>query len=143
MGEFAFLMTRVARVPRSGCVLIVSDLGDAKDRPGTGTAGGGLVERDARVHLAEADVADVQLLRTPLRRGILFRAAQIYAERFADGDGRIRATFEIVWLAGWAPHASQQKPLAPGSAKQRLADALGTKELPLPGDGKPPSSEGG
>jgi len=54
----------------------------------------------------------------------------IYVERFADSDGRIRATFEIVWLSGWAPHESQQKPLAPGSARRRLADALGTKEIP-------------
>jgi SAM-dependent methyltransferase len=85
----------------------------------------------------------VERSRRPLRRATVRRMTEVYAERFADGDGRIRATFEIVWLAGWAPHASQQKPLAPGSAKQRLADALGTKELPLPGDGKPSSSEGG
>jgi SAM-dependent methyltransferase len=85
----------------------------------------------------------IERSRRPLRRATVRRMTEVYAERFADGDGRIRATFEIVWLAGWAPHASQQKPLAPGSAKQRLADALGTKELPLPGDGKPPSSEGG
>ena len=45
-------------------------------------------------------------------------------------DGRIRATFEIVWLSGWAPHESQQKPLRPGSAAHRLADALGTREIP-------------
>ena len=50
-------------------------------------------------------------------------------ERFSDSDGRVRATFEIVWLSGWAPHESQQKPLAPGSAKARLADALGTREI--------------
>jgi hypothetical protein len=50
--------------------------------------------------------------------------------RFADADGRIRATFEIVWLSGWAPHESQQKPLAPGTAKRRLADALGATEIP-------------
>ena len=68
--------------------------------------------------------------RTPLRRATLLRMAEIYAERFADPDGRIRATFEIVWLSGWAPHESQQKPLKPGSATQRLADALGTKEMP-------------
>jgi hypothetical protein len=55
---------------------------------------------------------------------------EIYAERFAGADGRIAATFEIVWLSGWAPHESQQKPLAPGSARTRLADALGTKEIP-------------
>ena len=68
--------------------------------------------------------------RRPLRRATLERMMAIYAERFAGRDGRIRATFEIVWLSGWAPHESQQKPLAPGSARQRLADALGTKELP-------------
>ncbi|WP_445500955.1 methyltransferase domain-containing protein [Microvirga sp. G4-2] len=66
--------------------------------------------------------------RTPLKRGTLMRAAQVYAERFADPDGRISATFEIVWLSGWTPHESQQKPLRPGSAKMRLADALGVKE---------------
>jgi hypothetical protein len=53
---------------------------------------------------------------------------EIYAERFADPDGRIRATFEIVYLSGWAPHGSQQQPLSPGSARTRLADALGVKE---------------
>jgi SAM-dependent methyltransferase len=67
--------------------------------------------------------------RRPLKRATLRRMMEIYAERFADRDGRIRATFEIVWLSGWAPHASQQKPLAPGSARQRLADALGTTEI--------------
>jgi len=66
--------------------------------------------------------------RTPLRRPTLFRAVQIYAERFSDPDGRIRATFELVWLSGWAPHESQQQPLRPGSAQVRLADALGTRE---------------
>ena len=68
--------------------------------------------------------------RAPLRRATLHRMAEIYAERFADPDGRVRATFEIAWLSGWAPHESQQKPLRPGSAQRRLADALGTKEIP-------------
>jgi SAM-dependent methyltransferase len=71
----------------------------------------------------------VERRRRPLRRATLMRMAAIYAERFADPDGRIRATFEIVWLSGWAPHASQQKPLAPGSAQRRLADALGAREV--------------
>lgn len=62
--------------------------------------------------------------RKPLTRQFFLRAAQIYAERFADPDGRIRATFSIVYASGWAPHESQQKPLKPGSAKMRLADAL-------------------
>jgi len=67
--------------------------------------------------------------RTPLRRATLRRVFEIYVERFSDPDGRIRATFEIVWLSGWTPHESQQKPLAPGSAKTRLADALRTQEV--------------
>lgn len=67
--------------------------------------------------------------RKPLRRSVLLRAAELYAERFSDPDGRLRATFEIVWLSGWAPHESQQKPLRPGSAKARLADALGVPEI--------------
>jgi SAM-dependent methyltransferase len=72
--------------------------------------------------------------RTPLRRATLMRAAALYAERFADSDGRIPATFELVWLSGWAPHESQQKPLRPGSAQIRLADALGVKEGGAPGE---------
>ncbi len=67
--------------------------------------------------------------RTPLRRATLNRMAEIYAQRFVDPDGRARATFEIAWLSGWAPHESQQKPLKPGSAQARLADALGTREI--------------
>lgn len=66
--------------------------------------------------------------KTPLRRETLARAADIYAERFSRPDGRVSATFEIVTLTGWAPHESQQKPLRPGSAQVRLADALGTPE---------------
>ncbi len=67
--------------------------------------------------------------KVPLRRGTLLRMAEIYAERFSDPDGRVRATFEMVWLSGWSPHESQQKPLKPGSAKARLADALGVTEI--------------
>ncbi len=66
--------------------------------------------------------------RKPLRRDVLARAVAIYAERFSDDDGRVRATFEIISLSGWAPHESQQRPLRPGSATTRLADALGTVE---------------
>ncbi|MEW6450266.1 MAG: methyltransferase domain-containing protein [Pseudomonadota bacterium] len=74
--------------------------------------------------------AMIERRRTPLKRATLKRMFEIYAERFADADGRVRATFEIIWLSGWVPHESQQKPLQPGSAKTRLADALKTKELP-------------
>ena len=66
--------------------------------------------------------------RTPLKRATLMRMAEIYAQRFADADGRVRATFEFLWLSGWAPHPSQQRPLRPGSAQARLAEALGTRE---------------
>jgi Methyltransferase domain len=67
--------------------------------------------------------------RVPLRRMTLMQMADIYARRFADADGRIRTTFDIVWLSGWSPHPNQQQPLRPGSAKARLADALGTREI--------------
>ena len=75
--------------------------------------------------------------RTPLRRATLLRTAEIYAERVADPDGRVRATFEVLWLSGWVPHETQQKPLRPGTAKTRLADALGTVELKPEGGSTP------
>jgi SAM-dependent methyltransferase len=68
--------------------------------------------------------------RRPLARAVLARACEIYAERFPAEGGRVSATFEILTLTGWAPHESQQKPLRPGSAKMRLADALGVREQP-------------
>jgi SAM-dependent methyltransferase len=66
----------------------------------------------------------VERRRTPTRRTTMLQMAQIYAERFADPDGRIRATFDVIWLSGWAPHESQQKPLRPGSAKESLEAAV-------------------
>lgn len=66
----------------------------------------------------------VERRRVPLRRKTLLRMAEVYAERFSDADGRIRATFDILWLSGWAPHESQQKPLRPGSAQASLAEAV-------------------
>jgi SAM-dependent methyltransferase len=66
----------------------------------------------------------VERRRTPTRRATMLRMAQIYGERFSDPDGRIRATFDVIWLSGWAPHDSQQQPLKPGSAKTSLADAV-------------------
>src|ERR1700704_3425694 len=66
----------------------------------------------------------VERRRTPTRRATLVRMAQLYGERFADSDGRIRATFDVIWLSGWAPDDSQQKPLQPGSAKASLAEAV-------------------
>jgi SAM-dependent methyltransferase len=66
----------------------------------------------------------IERRRTPTRRATMLRMAQIYGERFADPDGRIRATFDVIWLSGWAPHESQQQPLRPGSAKASLAEAV-------------------
>jgi SAM-dependent methyltransferase len=71
------------------------------------------------------------------RRATLMAAAAVYAERFADADGRIPATFHIVYLTGWAPHESQQKPLRPGVARARLADALDASELPAGDTARP------
>src|SRR5689334_10811220 len=66
----------------------------------------------------------IERRRTPTRRATMLRMAQIYSERFADADGRIRATFDVIWLSGWAPHESQQQPLKPGSAKASLEAAV-------------------
>jgi SAM-dependent methyltransferase len=70
----------------------------------------------------------IERRRTMTRRATLLRMSEIYAQRFADTDGRIRATFDIIWLSGWAPHESQPKPLRPGSAKASLEAAV--KRLP-------------
>lgn len=70
----------------------------------------------------------VERRRKPLRRATLMRAIEIYGERYARADGRVTATFEILTMTGWCPHESQPKPLQPGSAKTRLADALGVRE---------------
>jgi hypothetical protein len=72
-------------------------------------------------------------LRRATARTVLLRAAELYADTYAEPDGRIRATFEIVFLTGWAPSGTQPQPLRPGSAKARLADALGTSETPIAG----------
>jgi SAM-dependent methyltransferase len=118
VAPFADVRVLGALLQRAGFALPVVDLDRAVARYPDIFA----LMRDLRA--MGAANALVSRSRTPLRRGILFRAAQIYAERFADGDGRLRATFDIVWLSGWAPHESQQKPLKPGSATMRLEDAL-------------------
>ena len=67
--------------------------------------------------------------KQPLRRATLMRMAEIYTQRYATPEGRVSATFQIIYMAGWAPHETQQQPLRPGSAQQRLADALNTEEI--------------
>lgn len=78
--------------------------------------------------------------KSPIRRATLMRAADIYRQKFADTRGRIVASFQIVTLTAWAPHASQQQPLRPGSAQTKLADALSTDEIRL-GDKTPFTKE--
>ena len=80
----------------------------------------------------------VERQSTMMKRAILARAADHYAERFADPDGKIRATFEVISILGWSPHESQQKPLRPGSARTRLADALGAAEQSAGDKARPP-----
>jgi SAM-dependent methyltransferase len=82
----------------------------------------------------------VDRARRPLSRLVLARACEIYAQRFSDPDGKVRASFDILTLTGWAPHPGQQQPLKPGSAKMRLADALGVEEKPA---GEPAGEGGG
>lgn len=72
----------------------------------------------------------VERRRVPTRRATMLRMAEIYRERFSDSDGRIRVTFDVIWLSGWAPHESQQQPLEPGSAKTSLAGAVKGREKP-------------
>lgn len=86
--------------------------------------------RDLRA-MGEANALDLRL-RQPTQRGIFKQAARLYHDSFANAQSRIPATFELLFLTGWAPDASQPKPLRPGSATQRLSDALGTDETKLP-----------
>jgi SAM-dependent methyltransferase len=108
---------------RAGFALPVTDVDRVTVRYGTPLA----LMHDLR-RMGATNVL-VERRRQVLRRATLMRMLEIYASRFADADGRIRATFEIVWLSGWAPHDSQQKPLKPGSAQRRLAEALNTTEV--------------
>jgi SAM-dependent methyltransferase len=123
VAPFADLRDLGALLQRAGFALPVVDADRLTVRYDSAFA----VMRDLR--RMGATNALVARRRAPLRRKTLLRMAEIYGERFADADGRVRATFEIIFLSGWAPHPDQQKPLRPGSAQARLADALGTREI--------------
>jgi SAM-dependent methyltransferase len=123
VAPFADLGDLGARLQRAGFALPVTDVDRLTVRYDSVFA----LMHDLRRMGATNALVDRR--RAPLKRATLMRMVQIYAERFADADGRLRATFEIVWLSGWAPHPSQQQPLRPGSAKTRLAEALGTREI--------------
>src|SRR4051794_26333530 len=118
VAPFADLRDVGALLQRAGFALPVTDV----DRVVVRYANAFALMQDIR-RMGAANVL-IERRRTPSRRSTLLRMAEIYAERFADADGRIRATFDIIWLSGWAPHESQQKPLKPGSAKASLAEAV-------------------
>jgi len=126
--------------PRLSPVVDVRDMGDL-----LGRAGFALPVADSEtITVSYADplrlMADLRGMgesnavaerrRVPLRRATLMDAAARYREKFADADGRVPATFQIVHLTGWAPHTEQPKALRPGSARARLAEALGSTEIP-------------
>lgn len=118
VAPFADLRDIGALLQRAGFALPVTDIDRVVVRYGTAFA----LMQDIR-RMGAANVL-IERRRAPSRRATLLRMAEIYAERFADADGRIRATFDIIWLSGWAPHASQQQPLKPGSAKASMAEAV-------------------
>ncbi|WP_027524061.1 methyltransferase domain-containing protein [Bradyrhizobium sp. Ec3.3] len=118
VAPFADLRDIGALLQRAGFALPVTDV----DRIVVRYANAFALMQDLR-RMGAANVL-VERRRTPTPRATMLRMAEIYAARFADPDGRIRATFDIVWLSGWAPHASQQQPLKPGSAKASLAEAV-------------------
>jgi SAM-dependent methyltransferase len=122
VSPFADAFDAAALLQRAGFALPVADVDRVTVRYGDPLA----LLRDLRA-MGETAVPAERPPRT-LTRGVLVRAMELYAERFADPDGRIPATFEIVTVTGWAPAESQQKPLRPGSARMRLADALNSIE---------------
>ena len=118
VAPFADLRDVGALLQRAGLALLVTDVDRIVVRYDSAF---GLMH-DLR-RMAATNIL-VERRRTPTRRATMLRMAEIYRERFADSDGRIRATFDIIWLSGWAPHESQPKPLKPGSAKVSLAEAV-------------------
>lgn len=122
VSPFADAFDAAALLQRAGFALPVTDV----DRVTVRYAHPLELLRDLRA-MGETNVLRDRA-RKPLKRSVLLRAMELYQTRFAQADGRVPATFEIVTITGWAPHESQQKPLKPGSAKMRLADALGAVE---------------
>lgn len=123
VAPFADLRDLGALLQRAGFALPVTDV----DRVAARYSSAFALMQDLR-RMGATNVL-LERRRKPTRRATILRMAEIYGERFSDPDGRLRATFDIVWLSGWSPHESQQKPLRPGSAKMRLAEALKTTEI--------------
>lgn len=123
IAPFADLSSLGTLLQRAGLALPVTDLDTVTVRYATPFA----LMHDLRAMGLTSALTERS--RKPLRRATLLAAAALYARDHSDADGRVRATFDIAWLSGWAPHESQQKPLQPGSAKMRLADALSAREF--------------
>lgn len=124
VAPFADVRDLGALLQRAGFALPVADV----ERTVARYASFATLVADLR-NLGETNVL-AERSKAPLSRAVLNATVARYADKHADKDGKLRATFDIVFLTGWTPHESQQKPLAPGSARTRLADALGTKERP-------------
>lgn len=126
VSPFADAFDAAALLQRAGFALPVADVDSVTVRYASPLA----LLRDLRA------MGETNVLRERPQRGlgrpVLLRAMELYGQRFSGPDGKVAATFEILTLTGWAPHESQQKPLRPGSAKMRLADALGTVERKVP-----------
>src|SRR5690349_5810740 len=122
VSPFADLRDAAGLLQRAGFALPVAD-GEAIDIEYENALA---LRRDLGA-MGEANLV-IERRRGFSRRTTLLRAAEIYAERFANPSGRVTATFEVLFLHGWAPAPSQPKPLKPGSAAHRLAEALGTTE---------------
>jgi SAM-dependent methyltransferase len=118
VAPFADLRDLGGLLQRAGFALPVTDVDQVTLRYSSALA----LMRDLKA--MGAANALIERRREPLRRATLLRAIEIYQQRFADPDGKVRATFELVWISGWSPDPSQQKPLKPGSATTKLADAL-------------------
>jgi SAM-dependent methyltransferase len=131
VSPFADVLDGAALLQRAGFALPVADLDRVTVRYGHALE----LIRDLRA-MGETNVL-ADRSRRPLSRQVLARACDIYEETFAQPDGRLPATFDIITLTGWAPHPDQQQALRPGSAKMRLADALHVREQPA---GDAPSS---
>lgn len=111
---------------RGGFALPVSDVERLTVRYGDFFA----LARDLRNHALTNVMTERS--KTPLRRDTLAALLAHYASHHADPDGKLRARFDVLYLTGWSPHESQQQPLKPGSARARLAEALGTTETVIP-----------
>jgi SAM-dependent methyltransferase len=125
VAPFADVRDLGALLQRAGFALPVSDVERLTVRYGDFFA----LARDLRAHGFSNVMTERS--RSPLRRDTLAALIAHYAAHHADADGKFRARFETLYLTGWSPHESQPKPLKPGSATTRLAEALGVPEQPI------------